>query len=386
MMNMIYFDNAATSLPKPPAVGLAVLEAINTFGGAGRGGHPASLAATRCIFRARKAVAELLGSTADQTVFTSNATESLNIAILGLLTPEDHVITTALEHNSVLRPLYKLRSQGMGLSIIGIDQKGNLDYAGFYRSLRPNSKAVVCTHASNLTGTITNLDFIADFCQKNGLLLIVDASQTAGVFPLHADKLGIDVLCFTGHKGLLGPQGTGGFCVRKGLAVMPLKVGGSGHHSYSQTHPTGMPEALEAGTANSHGIAGLLAGVEYIITSDMAVIRSKELALTKLFRQGIAAIPGVQVYGDPAVPHAPIVTLNIGAMDSGEVGDRLANDYNICVRAGAHCAPLAHMALGTQEQGAVRFSFSSFNTEEQIYTGIQAIAEIAAEGGAGIIG
>jgi len=385
-MDMIYFDNAATSLPKPPAVGLAILEAINTFGGAGRGGHPASLAATRCIFRARKAVAELLGSTADQTVFTSNATESLNIAILGLLTPQDHVITTILEHNSVLRPLYKLRSQGMGLSIIGIDQKGNLDYDGFYRSLRPNSKAVVCTHASNLIGTVTNLDFVAEFCKKNGLLLIVDASQTAGVFSVNADKLGIDVLCFTGHKGLLGPQGTGGFCVRKGLAVMPLKVGGSGLHSYSEIHPEGMPEALEAGTANGHGIAGLLAGVEYILKSDMAAIRNKELELTKLFRQGIETVAGVRIYGDATVPHAPIVTLTISSMDSGEVGDRLASDYNICVRTGAHCAPLAHVALGTQKQGAVRFSFSSFNTEEEIYKGIQAIAEIAAEGRAGIIG
>lgn len=385
-MDMIYFDNAATSLPKPPAVGLAILEAINTFGGAGRGGHPASLAATRCIFRARKAVAELLGSTAEQTVFTSNATESLNIAILGLLTPQDHVITTVLEHNSVLRPLYKLRSQGMGLSIIGIDQKGNLDYDGFYRSLRPNSKAVVCTHASNLTGTVTNLDFVADFCKKNGLLLIVDASQTAGVFSVNADKLGIDVLCFTGHKGLLGPQGTGGFCVRKGLAVMPLKVGGSGLHSYSEIHPEGMPEALEAGTANGHGIAGLLAGVEYILKSDMAAIRNKELELTKLFRQGIETVAGVRIYGDATVPHAPIVTLTISSMDSGEVGDRLASNYNICVRTGAHCAPLAHVALGTQKQGAVRFSFSSFNTEEEIYKGIQAIAEIAAEGRAGIIG
>ncbi|WP_093797229.1 aminotransferase class V-fold PLP-dependent enzyme [Sporomusa acidovorans] len=376
---MIYFDNAATSLPKPPAVGLAVLEAINTFGGAGRGGHPASLAAARCIFQARKAVAKLLGSSIDQTAFTSNATESLNIAISGLLTPEDHVIATALDHNSVLRPLYKLRSQGMGLSIINSDQKGNLDYDGFRRSLRPNSRAVVCTHASNLTGTLTNLDFIADFCKENGLLLIVDASQTAGVFPIYVDKLGIDVLCFTGHKGLLGPQGTGGLCIRKGLAVMPLKVGGSGLHSYSETHPAAMPEALEAGTANAHGIAGLLAGVEYILEVGMDTIRNRELALAKLFRQGISAIPGVRIYGDPDMPYAPIVTLNIGSMDSGEVGDRLAKLYNICVRTGAHCAPLAHLALGTREQGAVRFSFSSFNTEEEIQTGIRAVAEIAAE-------
>lgn len=378
-MAMIYFDNAATSLPKPPAVGQAVLAAINTFGGAGRGGHPAALAASRCLFQARKAVAALLGSAADLTVFTANATDSLNIAIAGLLTREDHVITTALEHNSVLRPLYKLRSQGMGLSIVDIDQQGNLDYDGFRRLLRPNSKAVVCTHASNLTGTLTDLAFLADFCRENGLLLIVDAAQTAGVFPIDMDKLGIDVLCFTGHKGLLGPQGTGGLCIRQGLDVLPLKVGGSGLHSYSETHPADLPEALEAGTANAHGIAGLLAGVEYIQATGMDTIRDRELELATLFRQGIAAIPGVRIYGDPARPHAPLVTLNIGSLDSGEVGDRLATLYDICVRSGAHCAPLAHLALGTREQGAVRFSFSSFNTEEEIQKGIRAIAAIAAE-------
>lgn len=378
-MAMIYFDNAATSLPKPPAVGQAVLAAINTFGGAGRGGHPAALAASRCLFQARKAVAGLLGSAADRTVFTANATDSLNIAIAGLLTREDHVITTALEHNSVLRPLYKLRSQGMGLSIVDIDQQGNLDYDGFRRLLRPNSKAVVCTHASNLTGTLTDLAFLADFCRENGLLLIVDAAQTAGVFPLDIDKLGIDVLCFTGHKGLLGPQGTGGLCIRQGLDVLPLKVGGSGLHSYSETHPADLPEALEAGTANAHGIAGLLAGVEYIQATGMDTIRDRELELATLFRQGIAAIPGVRIYGDPARPHAPLVTLNIGSLDSGEVGDRLATLYDICVRSGAHCAPLAHLALGTRSQGAVRFSFSSFNTEEEIQRGIRAIAAIAAE-------
>ena len=378
-MAMIYFDNAATSLPKPPAVGQAVLAAINTFGGAGRGGHPAALAASRCLFQARKAVAALLGSAADLTVFTANATDSLNIAIAGLLTREDHVITTALEHNSVLRPLYKLRSQGMGLSIVDIDQQGNLDYDGFRRLLRPNSKAVVCTHASNLTGTLTDLAFLADFCRENGLLLIVDAAQTAGVFPIDMDKLGIDVLCFTGHKGLLGPQGTGGLCIRQGLDVLPLKVGGSGLHSYSETHPADLPEALEAGTGNAHGIAGLLAGVEYIQATGMDTIRDRELELATLFRQGIAAIPGVRIYGDPARPHAPLVTLNIGSLDSGEVGDRLATLYDICVRSGAHCAPLAHLALGTREQGAVRFSFSSFNTEEEIQKGIRAIAAIAAE-------
>ena len=376
---MIYFDNAATSLPKPPAVGQAVLEALNTFGGPGRGGHPAALAAGRCIFKARMAVAQLLGSAPERTVFTSNATESLNIAISGLLTPADHVITTALDHNSVLRPLYRLRDRGMGLSVIEADEKGNLHYDDFARVLQPNTKAVVCTHASNLIGTVIDLKFIADFCKENGLLMITDASQTVGVFPIAADEMGIDVLCFTGHKGLMGPQGTGGFCVREGLEIKPLKVGGSGIHSFSETHPADMPDGLEAGTANAHGIAGLLAGVEYITEKGVDAIREKELALAELFCKGVAEIPGVHIYGDPDVPHAPIVTLNIGNVDSAEVGARLADDYGICVRTGAHCAPLAHLALGTREQGSVRFSFSSFNTEAEIRTAIRAITEIAAE-------
>ncbi|MGI6169821.1 MAG: aminotransferase class V-fold PLP-dependent enzyme [Christensenellales bacterium] len=374
---MIYFDNAATSLPKPPTVGQAILKAMETFGGAGRGGHPASLHASRCIFKARKAVADLLGSAPERTVFTCNATESLNIAIGGLLKADDHVITTALEHNSVLRPLYRLRAKGMPLSIVPADTKGNLDYDQFRKCLRPNTKAVVCTHASNVTGTILDLEFIASFCKDNHLLFIVDASQTAGVFPINADGLGIDVLCFTGHKGLLGPQGTGGLCVRQGLSIPSMKVGGSGIHSYSEIHPVELPEALEAGTPNAHGIAGLFAGIEYIRETGMETIRNQELALCRQFVEGVQSIQGVRVYGDHKRSHAPIVSLNINNLDSGDVGDRLANQYGICVRSGAHCAPLIHMTLGTQNQGAVRFSFSSFNTDEEIQAGIDALVEIA---------
>lgn len=374
---MIYFDNAATSLPKPPVVGRAMLEALETVGGAGRGGHPAALNAARVIFKARKAVADLLGSAPERTVFTANATESLNIAIQGLLDPQDHVITTVYEHNSVLRPLYRLRDSGLAMSVVGVDAQGTLDYDAFTRCLQPNTKAVICTHASNLTGSLTDLAWVAGFCKENQLLLVVDASQTAGVFPLHADALGIDVLCFTGHKGLLGPQGTGGLCIGKGVAIRPLKVGGSGLHSFSEAHPGTLPESLEAGTLNAHGIAGLLAGVTYIQETGLETIRDRELALAKRFREGIKTIPAVRIYGDVTKPHAPIAALNIGAIDSAEVADRLANEYGICTRAGAHCAPLAHIALGTKEQGAVRFSFSSFNTGEEIAAGIAAIAEIS---------
>lgn len=375
--DIIYFDNAATSLPKPPAVGQAILQALDTFGGAGRGGHHAALNASRCIFKARKAVADLLGSAPERTVFTCNATESLNIAIGGLLTSEDHVITTTLEHNSVLRPLYRLQEKGMGLSIIGADDKGILDYDDFQKYLKSNTRAVVCTHASNLTGAMVNLQFVADFCQQHNLLFIVDASQTAGVFPINADELHIDALCFTGHKGLLGPQGTGGLCIQPGLSFTPLKTGGSGIHSYSKTHPTQMPEALEAGTLNAHGIAGLLAGIEFLQETGLETIRNRELALCQQFLTGVQAISGIHIYGDHQRPHAPIVSLNIDNLDSGEIADQLANYYNICVRAGAHCAPLIHTALGTQDQGAVRFSFSFFNTEAEVQTGINALTEIA---------
>lgn len=379
-MQLIYFDNAAGSLPKPPAVGEAMLAALGAFGGAGRGGHPAALEAARCLYRARKAVAALLGSAPARTVFTANATESLNIAIQGMVAPGDHVITTAYEHNSVLRPLYRMCAAGAELSIVPANAQGQLDYGAFRRCLRPNTRAVVCTHASNLTGTLVDLDFVAAFCREHGLLLVVDASQTAGVFPLNADKTGIDVLCFTGHKGLLGPQGTGGLCIREGLALPPLKTGGSGMHSFSETHPAQLPEALEAGTPNAHGIAGLLAGVEYVVQAGVDAIREQELALANRFRKGAAAIPGVRIYGDAGLPHAPIVALNAGARASGAVADRLAGEYGICVRAGAHCAPLMHLALGTREQGAVRFSFSSFNTDEEIEAGIRALAEIASGG------
>ena len=235
---MIYVDNAATTLPKPPAVSQAVVKAMASFGGAGRGSHPAALAASRCIYAARSAVGQLFGASPERVAFTSNATESLNIAIQGLLGSGDHVITTALEHNSVLRPLYRLESRGMELSIVGCDDRGKLDYDGFGRSLCSNTKAIVCTHGSNLTGELIDLAFIGRFCRDNGLLWILDVAQTGGVFPVDMASMGIDVLCFTGHKGLLGPQGTGGICLGEGIAIPPFKVGGSGQHSFDIAHFT----------------------------------------------------------------------------------------------------------------------------------------------------
>lgn len=374
---MIYFDNAATSLPKPECVTEAVARALASFGGAGRGGHEPSLLASRRIYAARVALAKLFGAKPEQIIFTSNATESLNLVINGLLTAKDHAITTALEHNSVLRPLYRLKSQGMGLSVISADKNEALDYEAFEKNIKPETKAVICTHASNLTGDMPDIGFIGKFCEKHGLLFILDASQTAGAFSIDMDSMRVDALCFTGHKSLFAPQGTGGICLRKGVNPLPLKVGGSGLNSFDERHPNQMPDALEAGTPNAHGIAGLLAGVQFIDETGLDTIREKERLLAETFRQGAGDIAGVRLYGGKTKPCAPIVALNIADIDSGEISGVLADEYGICTRAGAHCAPLLHKALGTEKQGAVRFSFSYFNTMDEIDAGLKALSEIA---------
>lgn len=374
---MIYLDHAATSLPKPPEVLQAVETALQMYGGAGRGVHEAAMNANRNVFAARAAVASLFGFTPDRVAFTANATASLNVALSGLLGPQDHVISTALEHNSVLRPLYRLQQKGLELSIVPADQKGSLDYEQFERFLRPNTKAVVCTHASNVTGGVLDLTFISDFCKKNGLLLIVDAAQTAGVLPIDATLHGIDVLCFTGHKGLFGPQGTGGLCIRKGLSISPMIVGGSGTDSYARTHPEDMPEALEAGTRNGPGIAGLLAGIQFIQRVGIENIKRRTDSLRLAFIDGVSTILDIKIYGDPKEPHVSIVALNIGDVDASFVSHVLADEFGICTRPGAHCAPLTHEALGTKSQGVVRFSFGLTNTEADVEAALKAVHSIA---------
>ena len=281
---MIYMDNAATSLQKPLQVEQAVLEALRTAGNPGRGAHEATLHASRLVYGARAAAAELFDAEdASRIAFTANATEALNIAISGLIRPGDHVITTVCEHNSVLRPLYRLRDQGSMLSFVGVDARGNLKYEELEAFLRPETRAVVITGASNVTGNVTDLSYISSFVKRNGLLLIVDASQTAGEELFSVQKLGIDVLCFTGHKALLGPQGTGGLYVKPGLSVEPLLVGGSGIHSYDEHHPKEMPTALEAGTLNVHGLAGLAAGIRYRMDQGIEKLQKRERDLTRRF-------------------------------------------------------------------------------------------------------
>ena len=376
---MIYLDNAATTLQKPSCVLDAVMDAMRHFGNCGRGVHEGSLAAGRGIFAAREALAALFGFDApERVVLTANSTEALNIALFGLLGPGDHAISTDLEHNSVLRPLYRLREAGMGLDFVRADRLGNPDYGDFERLLRPNTRAIVCTHASNLTGTVLDIEKIGTFAHAHGLLCIVDASQTAGAIPIDMGNLPADVLCFTGHKSLMGPQGTGGLLVRRGVEIRPFKTGGTGVQTYLEHQPEEYPTRLEAGTLNGHGIAGLRAAADWLRETGVARIHAHEDALARQFYEGVREIPGVTVYGDFSQPlRAPIVTLNIRDYDSGEVSDWLAQDYGIATRSGAHCAPRMHRALATEHQGAVRFSFGWFNTREETDAAICAVRELA---------
>ena len=376
---MIYLDNAATTLQKPPQVVDAVVQAMGSFGNSARGTHEGALAASRIIYDTRCKLASLFGcKRADHVAFTCNSTEALNAAIHGCIRSGEHVISTDLEHNSVLRPLYRLEAEeNVSVSFVPADRRGNIDYADFERLLRPETRAVVCTHASNLTGNVLDLARIGAFAHAHGLLFIVDASQSAGVLPIDMEKMHIDVLCFTGHKSLMGPQGTGGLCVREGVDIRPWKVGGTGVQTYSTAQPAQMPTRLEAGTLNGHGIAGLGASLDFLRETGIDTIHAHETALLRRFVAGAREIPGVTLYGDFDRERTAVAALNIAGLDSGEVSDILAEDYGIATRPGAHCAPRLHRALGTEEQGAVRFSFGWYNTEEEVDEALRAVREIA---------
>ncbi len=377
---MIYLDSAATSLHKPPGVAEAVAAAIGSLGNPARGAYDAALEAGRRVYLTRRKLAALFGCPRpDHVVFCANATEALNIALYGLLGPGERAVTTDLEHNSVLRPLYDLQSRGMELEILPADRQGRVDYHRLEEMISPGTRAVVCTHASNLTGNTLDLPRIAALAHSQGALLVVDAAQSAGVLPIDMEAMGIDLLCFTGHKGLMGPQGTGGLCIRPGVELRPFKRGGSGVHSYDPGQPMEYPTRLEAGTLNAHGIAGLSAALDYIIAAGQESLYSREHARMLEFYRGIRDIDGVTVYGDFSQPlRAGIVSLNIGELDSAQAADLLATEFDIGVRAGAHCAPRMHRALGTEERGAVRFSFSPFTTPQEVAAAIEAVKTLAA--------
>lgn len=371
---MIYFDNSATTIIKPPEVSEGVTYAINNFGNASRSSYDAAMQASREIYNTRAEIAHLVGLDNPLNVaFTSSSTESLNLVIGSLIKPEDAVITTVAEHNSVLRPLYL---KGCHLDILDCDGQGVLRIEDFEKLLRPETRFLVCTHGSNVTGNITDVQRLYDLCQKNNMIMILDVSQTLGLIPVTVDMA--DVLCFTGHKGLFGPQGTGGIIVNGTLPFDIVKTGGAGVQSFEKFQEKVMPDIFEAGTLNSHGIYGLQKGVQFINQTGIENIHNREKNLTQLFLEGLREIQGIRLYGDYTDPERlPVVALNIGELPASDVAGILWEKYKIATRAGSHCAPLLHQRFGTVETGIVRFSFSYFNTEEEIEEGIRALHSIA---------
>lgn len=378
---MIYLDNAATTISKPQAVIDAVAQAMCSLGNAGRGATSGALDAARTIHACRAKLARLLGCPrADHVCFTPNSTAALNTAINGVVRPGDRVVTTVLEHNSVLRPLNRLaEEQGVTVEHAGCDANGVLDYDELERLVTPGTRAVVATQASNVTGNAVDVARVAAVAHAAGALVIVDASQSAGTAHIDMQAMGLDVVCFTGHKGLMGPQGTGGLAVAEGIDVAPWAMGGTGVHSFDSLQPLEWPTRLEAGTLNGHGIAGLSAGLDFIeARGGVEAIAAHERALADRFLAGVREIPGITLYGAFDQPvRSAIVSLNVGDIDSAEISDALMQGWGIATRPGAHCAPLMHRALGTERQGVVRFSFGYFNTDEEVDTAIDALCDLA---------
>ena len=334
--------------------------------------------AEETVLRTRQQLCRLFhGPDSRCVAFTKNITESLNVLLKGLLRPGDHVLVSAMEHNAVMRPLTQLTRRGVTFDRIPCRPDGTLMTERLPGLLRENTRAVVMLHASNVCGTLLPAAEVGAFCRENGLLFLLDTAQTAGAFPIDMEAIGADALAFTGHKGLMGPQGTGGLCVREGVDINPWKVGGTGVQTYLHEQPEQMPTRLEAGTLNGHGIAGLNAALDFLQETGVEAIHAHEMALLRRFVAGVKKIPGVALYGDFDHERTAVAALNIGDMDSGEVSDILSEDYGIATRPGAHCAPRLHKALGTEEQGAVRFSFGWYNTEEEADAAVTALREIA---------
>lgn len=378
---MIYLDNAATTMHKPQTVIDAVTQAMCSLGNAGRGATSGALDAARTIHACRAKLARLLGCPrADHVCFTPNSTAALNTVINGVVRPGDRVVTTVLEHNSVLRPLNRLAvERGVTVEHAGCDASGVLDYDELERLVTPGTRAVVVTHASNVTGNAVDIARVVAIAHAAGALVIVDASQSAGAMHIDMQAMGLDVVCFTGHKGLMGPQGTGGLAVAEGIDVAPWAMGGTGVHSFDALQPLEWPTRLEAGTLNGHGISGLSAGLDFIeAQGGVEAIAAHERSLAERFLAGVREIPGIALYGAFDQPvRSAIVSLNVGDIDSAEISDALMQGWGIATRPGAHCAPLMHRALGTERQGVVRFSFGYFNTTGEVDTAIDALRDLA---------
>ncbi|MTI48633.1 aminotransferase class V-fold PLP-dependent enzyme [Sporosalibacterium faouarense] len=379
---MIYLDNAATSFPKPEKVYEAIMSVMKDYGAnPGRSGHKLALKAGRGIYETRELLSKLFNiSNPMNIIFTSNATDGLNLAIKGILKPGDHVITTSMEHNSVLRPLKALEKLGIETSIVQCDSKGCISVQDIEDNINEDTKLIITTHASNVTGTIFPIKEIGNIADKNNIIYMVDAAQTAGVYDIDVENMKIDILAFPGHKSLLGPQGTGGVYIREGIDVMQMKEGGTGSKSDLLIQPEMLPDKFESGTPNTPGIIGLGAGVQYILDKGIENIRKHEKNMTKYFLDELKKIELVRIYGPcDAEKQAPVVSINIGDEDSSEVSYILDKVFDIGVRPGLHCAPLAHKTIGTFEQGTVRFSLGTFTTHQDIEKALEAIKNIVNE-------
>lgn len=381
--DVIYFDNSATSWPKPPAVGEAMLHFLNDVGAnPGRSGHSRSVEAGQIVYGTRERLCRLFHlPDPERIAFTKNITEALNCVFFTILKEGDHVITTSMEHNSVMRPLrYLERSGVIGLSVVGADGEGFCDPAEIAAAVKGNTRMVVVNHSSNVTGTIQDAAAIGKLCKakKDDILLVLDAAQSAGCIELDAQALGVDILCFTGHKSLLGPTGTGGVYLTPGVEPRPYMHGGTGSRSDMEEHPLFMPDVWEAGTGNPLGLAGLHAGLGFVLDKGVEKIRAEEAALTRRFMDAIKDHAAVRIYGPMDVmKKTPVTSLNIEGMVCSTVGEQLNEACSIMVRTGLHCAPGAHRTLGTFPTGTVRFSFGNFSTEAEVDTAVEAILALA---------
>ena len=377
---MIYLDNAATTFPKPEAVYDSMMDCMKNYcANPGRAGHKLAMKAAREIYNTRENIAKLFNiDNPMNIVFTNNATDSLNLAIKGVVSTGDHIITTSMEHNSVIRPIKALEKLGIENTIVECDKEGFLDINNLEKAIKPNTRLIVTTHASNVCGTLIDIKAVSEVAKSNNILYLVDASQTAGVYNIDLKEIEADMVAAPGHKGLLGPQGTGILYIREGLNLDILKEGGTGSKSEDLFQPELLPDKYESGTHNTPGIVGLNEGIKFIFNEGIDKIKQHEEELCKYMLERLEEVPNIKIYGPKdASKRASVITINIGNMDSGEITFLLDSEYNIATRSGIHCAPLAHKTLGTLEQGAVRFSLGYFNTKEDIDKAIEALKEIS---------
>lgn len=377
---MIYLDNAATTFPKPEAVYNAMMDCMKNYcANPGRAGHKLAMKAAREIYDTRENIAKLFNiDNPMNIVFTNNATDSLNLAIKGVVNKGDHIITTSMEHNSVIRPIKALEKVGVENTIVQCDEQGFLNIDDLEKAIKPNTKLIVTTHASNVCGTLIDIKSISEIANKHNILYLIDASQTVGVYDIDLKDIKADMLAAPGHKGLLGPQGTGILYIREGLNIDILKEGGTGSRSEDLFQPDLLPDKYESGTHNTPGIVGLNEGVKFIFKEGIDKIKEHEEELCKYMLERLEEVPNIKIYGPKdANKRASVISINIGNMDSGEITFLLDSEYDIATRSGIHCAPLAHKTLGTLEQGAVRFSIGYFNTKEEIDKAVAALKEIA---------